>query len=382
MNHMNFKMFLRLIRQGIRNQRNRMAVGVFCVFIGVTVVSSLINLYYDISYKMHEELKSHGANFFVGSKTYSVSPTLDQSVLDLLIKTITREKIVAISPFLYGIARLDLGNAVLVGVDFPEFKKLERHWPIVGQWVSMSFDDRHCVVGRTLANTMHLKVGDSLTVYSQDLNTHAPLTIKGIIETGESADEQVFVNLPLAQRILGLEGKVHHAMLRVEVTGTEAEHLARFLEKTIPFIKADALKRVSYSEGKILESMTGLMTLMVSTIVVLMTLVLMTTLTAMTAFRRKEIALMKALGAKNRSILSYFTVEIILIVLVGTILGIPAGFILAQIFGKTIFLSFVSFRLIVIPFTLAIMSGTAVLAAIIPIRRAYRLDTALVLKEE
>lgn len=361
-----------------------MAVGVLCVAIGVTVVFALINLYYDISHKMHEELKTHGANFFVGSKTPSISPTLDQSILELLTTAISHEKIVAISPFLYGIARLDLGNAVLVGVDFPEFEKLERHWPIVGQWVSMSFDDRNCVVGQTLANAMHLKVGDPLAVYSQDLNKQVQLTIKGIIETGESADEEVFVNLPLAQTILGLEGKIHHVMLRVEATGMEAEHLATHLEKTISFpsIKADALKRVSYSEGKILENLTSLMTLMVSTIVVLMMFVLMTTLTAMILERRKEIALMKALGAKNRSILFHFVAEIILIVLAGTILGIPAGFVLAQIFGKTIFMSSVSFQSIVIPLTLAIMSGTALLAAIVPIKRVYNLNAALVLKEE
>lgn len=359
-----------------------MAVGVFCVLIGVTVVSSLINLYCDISHKMHEELKSHGANFFVGPKALSASTTLDQSVLELITTEISHEKIVAMSPFLYGIARLDLGNAVLVGVDFPEFEKLNSHWPIAGQWVSMSFDDRHCVVGRTLANAMHLRVGDPLAVYSQDLNQHAQLTIKGIVETGESADEEVFVNLSLAQNILGLEGKIHHAMLRVDVTGMEAERLAGHLEKMVPFLKATALKRVSYSEGKILENLTGLMTLMVSTIVVLMMLVLMTTLTAMTVERRKEIALMKALGAKNRSILFHFTAEIVLIVLAGMILGIPAGFVLAQIFGKTIFLSLVSFRPIVIPLTLAIMSGTALLAAIVPIKRVYRLNAALVLKEE
>ncbi len=208
------------------------------------------------------------------------------------------------------------------------------------------------------------------------------LTIRGIVETGQAEDEQIFVNLSLAQKVLGQEGRINHAMLSVLSRDFDIEALAAELERELPGVSAEPLRKVSYSEGKILEKIKGLMALVAVVILAATTLCVMTTLMAMVVERTREIALHKALGAENRSIVRQFLVETGCIGLAGIAAGMAVGFVLAQVLGQAVFGASISFRPATVPLTVTVSLLAALLAAALPVRMAVRVAPATVLKGE
>lgn len=374
-------MFLRILFKSLKVRRNRVFITFFSIMIGAAIITALSSVYFDISAKMSRELRAYGANFFIGPAAASGSRTVDSRTMEDAIKTVPPDRLAGASPYIYGIVRLDLGNAVLAGVDFSGLRRLSPYWQVEGKWIAVDFDDDSCMIGRTLARSMELKVGGTVNVIGSETGFQKTLTVKGIAETGEAEDERIFVNLSLAGKILGVEGQVNHAMLSIITEGTDIDGLAARIEGGFPGIDAKPIRKVSYSEGRILEKIKGLMAIVALIILTVTTLCAMTTLIALVSERTHEIGLMKAIGADDEDIVLQFLSETLVIVLAGVAAGLVAGFILAQILGQAVFRSFVSFRLIVLPMTLIPSVIASLIAAAIPVRMAVRIVPAQVLKE-
>jgi len=229
---------------------------------------------------------------------------------------------------------------------------------------------------------MELKVGDSVNVIKNESGFQKSLTIKGIAETGQAEDEQIFVNLALAGQILGQQGKVNHAMLSIITEGTDIDALASRMETKFPGLDAKPIRKVSHSDGKILDKIKGLMAIIAVIILTVTTLCVMTTLIAIVSERTREIGLMKAIGADDRDIVRQFLSETLAIGLAGVAAGLVLGFLLAQLLGQAVFGSYITFRMLVLPVTLIPSIAASLLAAVLPVRMAVRVVPAQVLKED
>ncbi|MGZ8389107.1 MAG: ABC transporter permease, partial [Rhodoplanes sp.] len=193
----------------------RVAVALAAIMVGATVVSALTNLYFDISIKMSEELRTYGANFFIGPATQKRESGIDQAVYDAILERIPGDRLVGASPYLYGLVHLDRGDAVLAGVSFDGLRRIAPYWQVTGAWIGVDFDDRNCMIGTRLAAALGVKVGDFIQINNRDGATQTRVRVKGIVETGKGEDEQIFVNLPLAQTILGMDRRTDFAMLSI-----------------------------------------------------------------------------------------------------------------------------------------------------------------------
>lgn len=374
------KMFLRLILKALTVRKSRVAIAFLSITIGAAVVSALLCVYFDISIKMSRELRTYGANFFIGPSAVSGERTIPLDVYRQALKGIPPDVVVGASPYLYGIVKLGLGNAVLAGIDFAGIQKLSPYWQVDGRWIVTDFDDRSCMVGKSLAQNMELKVGSTITVVSRDRDQQVKLKIKGIVETGQAEDQQVLVNLALAQKILGEEGKINHGMMSLLTQNFDIGALAASTMNRFLGVDAKPIRKVSHSEGKILDKITGLMAMVAIVILSLTTLCMMTTLMAMVVERTSEIGLVKALGADNATVVVQFLSEIGVIAFSGVTAGILLGYGLAQILGQAVFASSISFRPIVIPLTLAISLAAALIAGAIPLKMTVNVIPAQVLK--
>jgi putative ABC transport system permease protein len=375
-------MFLLILFKSLKIRKNRVAITFFSIMIGAAIITALASVYFDISAKMSRELRAYGANFFIGPQAASGKRTVDGKTIEGAIRMVPADKLIGASPYLYGVVRLDLGNAVLVGVDFSGLHKLTPYWQVEGRWITVDFDESSCLLGKNLAKTMELKVGNAVNVIKGETGFQQRLTVKGIVETGEAEDEQIFVNLNLAGRILGESGRVNHAMLSIVTEGTDIDALAAAMQQQFPEVAAKPLRKVSYSDGKILEKIKGLMAIVAVIILTVTTLCVMTTLIAVVSERTREIGLMKAIGADDRDIARQFLAETLIIGVAGVAAGLAAGFVLAQLLGQAVFGSYISLRMIVIPMTLIPSILAALLAAAMPVRMAVRVVPAQVLKED
>ncbi len=373
-------MIWRLISKNIFVRFNKTLIILLSVTVGASIVFAFSSIYFDINAKMSKELRTYGANFFIAPKDTKEKFVQTKDYQDA-IKLIDKSKLVAASPEVFGLVRLDLGNAIMAGIDFLQAKKLNPFWQIDGKWIEMAFDERHCMIGKTLAKNMELKLGSDVTVENQETGFKKTLKVRGIIETGKAGDSQIFVNLPLAQKILD-QKNVNYVKLSLSYTQDEIENISKKINKALPSLDAKPIRKISQSEGKILDKIKALMALVAVMILSITTLCVNTTLIAAVRERGKEIALQKALGANDKTIVKQFLGENTLVCFAGVILGSFVGYLLAQFMAKAVFDSYVDVRFWVIPITFTISYIATMVASYFPIKKALHILPAVLLRGE
>ena len=373
-------MFWRLIFRALRLRLQRVFIIFTALTVGASIVTAMAAVYFDINTKMSQELRTFGANFYIGSADGGM---MNQAELNAILQKAPDGFITAASPYLYGVARSDLEKIVLMGVNFDAMRILAPYWQITGSEVNVNFDDRNAMIGETLAERLHVKVGDSLQLSKNAVEKHS-FNIKGIVEAGDATDNMLIVNVEFAQNWLNKEGVVNNALLNVQnEQGTNTvDQFAEKIMQQYPDLTARPIRKVSASEGQILEKIKGLMGLISLVILVLATLCVNTTLIAIVGERSKEFALQKALGARKLDIIRQISTEILIIALCAIIIGLGLGYLLAQVLGITVFKSYIDMRLPVLPITILLSLLVAFVAVIIPTRRALSINVANVLKGE
>lgn len=381
----NHSMFWRLIFRAIRLRLQRVLIIFTALTVGASIVTAMAAVYFDINTKMSQELRTFGANFYIGSADGGM---INEAELNAILQNAPNDLVTASSPYLYGVVRSDLEKIVLMGVNFDAMRTLAPYWQITGSAINVNFDDRNAIIGKSLAERLHLKVGDSLQLSKNAVEKHR-FTIKGIVEAGDATDNMLIVNLEFAQNWLEKEGLANNALLNVqsssEKNGNVVNQVDQFADRIMqqyPDLTARPIRKVSASEGQILDKIKGLMGLISLVILVLATLCVNTTLIAIVGERAKEFALQKTLGAKKSDIILQISTEILIIAACAIIVGLGLGYLLAQILGLTVFKSYIDMRLPVIPITITLVLLVAFVAVIIPTRRALNINVANALKGE
>ena len=373
-------MFWRLIFRALRLRLQRVFIIFTALTVGASIVTAMAAVYFDINTKMSQELRTFGANFYIGSTDGGM---MNQAELNAILQKAPDGFITATSPYLYGVARSDLEKIVLMGINFDAMRILAPYWQITGSAINVNFDDRNAMIGKTLAERLHVKVGDSLQLSKNAVEKHS-FNIKGIVEAGDATDNMLIVNVEFAQNWLDKEGVVNNALLNVqnEQGANTVDQFAEKIMQQYPDLTARPIRKVSASEGQILEKIKGLMGLISLVILVLATLCVNTTLIAIVGERSKEFALQKSLGAKKFDIIRQISTEILIIAFCAIIIGLGLGYLLAQVLGITVFKSYIDMRLPVLPITVVLSLLVAFVAVIIPTRRALSINVANVLKGE
>lgn len=366
-----------LVWRALRLRMQRVSVVFAALTVGAAIVTALSAVYFDINAKMSEELRTFGANFYIGP---GHGKSMDQRELQPIIDDAPPGLINAASPMLYGMARTELEKVVVMGVWFESMPKLAPYWQVTGDWVGVNFDDRNAMAGVKLAERLNLKVGDSVTVITDD--GKKKLRIKGLVEAGDATDNMLIVNVDLAQTLLHKIGELNHALLSVNNDLGQVDQYADTLQKQYPQLDIRPIRKVSASEGQVLDKIKGLMGLVSIVILALSLLCVNTTLMAIVGERAKEFALQKALGATHRDIIRQMLAETGLIALAAVVCGWVLGYLLAQLLGMTVFNATIALRLPVLPITLILSLLVAAAAAIVPVRRAVSVEPAKVLKGE
>ncbi len=374
----NNEMFWRLVFRALRLKLQRVLIIFSALTVGASIVTAMSAVYFDINTKMSQELRTFGANFYIGGNN---SGLIKEKAILQILQQAPKGLITAASPYLYGVARSEQEKIVLMGVWFQDMKTLAPYWQITGSRINVNFDQRNAMIGKSLADRLELKVGSSLTLIKNNGETHT-FTLKGIIESGDATDNMLVVNLPFAQQWLDKPGLVTNAQMNVRDDKGQVQAFAQKLQAEYPDLDIHPILKVSASEGQILDKIKGLMGLISLVILVLATLCVNTTLIAIVGERAQEFALQKALGAKQKDIVRQIVTEILIIALLATLTGLGLGYLLAQMLGLTVFHAYIDMRLPVIPITIFLSLLVAAISVIVPTRRALQIEMANILKGE
>jgi putative ABC transport system permease protein len=418
-------MFFRILGKSILKRKSRIAIAIIAVIIGAATTTALLSVSLDVNEKVSYEFSKYGANLVIVPKSNTVEvgfpgvnfgSITEQRYInekDLWkIKSIYwRNNVLGFTPFLYQVVTVGEGineqQVILTGTYFNKYvkilepysqydntifqtgiQKISPWWDVKGNWITNQNDTTSSMIGTMVAEKLDLKIGDKFTIHYkenyQDIinETSYNLTVIGILETGGNEDNQIFVNLQVAQLLTNRTDKVHTVQVSALCTACPVDTFAAEIEEKIPYVEGRTVKQLVSTEMNVLNKVQNMMFLITIVALISAALGVMTTMITSVIERQKEIGLMKSVGAENKRIITLFLSEATIIAVIGGILGYLIGIILAQLIGLSVFAMSITPRLGVIPIVILISIGIVLLASILPLRRAVKVEPAIVLRGE
>ena len=385
-------MFGRLLLQLLRGSRGRLAVALVAIVSGAAVISALLNLDLDVGSKLSQEFRTLGANVVIaprqpqrstpGKTNVAGSPSapglMDENAVVEKLKSVKTAQIVA-APYLYVISRADKTPVVVAGTWVDEAQRLSPTWKIEGNRVESRDDQVHALVGRNVARELHLATGGEIAL--DYLGRTAKLTVAGIVDSGDAEDNQVFVNLVVAQQLSNLDGQIGLVQLNVGGGSKNVADVAAKLAAALPDYDVHPIRQVAAAEGALLGRLRLLIFSMVALILVLTSLCVLATMAALAIERREDVGLMKALGGSISRVVGLFLAEVGVLGAVGGTIGSIVGMVLTRWMGHRVFEATISMRWEIIPLTIALMIAVA-LAGASPLRMLGNVKPAVIFRGE
>lgn len=380
-------MFWRMLWKLFRASSGRLGVALLALGSGATVCSALINLQLDAERKLTREFRALGANIIVSPPhtaraAGNESPLMSESVY-WRIAALRSARVIAAAPYLYIVARSPVGNAeqsvIVAGTMLDEVWRMASWWKIEGQWGEAREQTLRCLVGRNAARQLGVKPGSTLELRFADRS--AVFTVAGVVIAGGAEDNQVFINLPRAQELAGLEGRIGLVQLSVTGSPVEIQAFTSRLATELPGLEVRPVRQLAEAEGHLLGRIRVLILSTVVLILALTTLCVLATMAALAMERRRDVGLMKALGGSMSRVFRLFLTEAGSLGVLGGLLGYGAGILLSEWIGRRVFGVAVTPRLEVLPLTVALMLGVA-LAGALPLRMLRRVCPAAILRGE
>ncbi len=363
------QMFLRLLLRPTVVQRGRTLTALLAVTVAAAVATATLTLYTDVQAKLHREFRHYGANVVVSAKEGQSLPADALQRVDSLLAG----RGIAV-PFSYAVAQTDDGTPIVAaGVDFDRVRKLNDWWS-VSAWPAK---EGEALVGRRAVGVLAPSSGHFNLHFN---NKRLTLIHTGTLTTGSGEDSRVYLELKDFTAWSGLST----SNIEIGVAGS-ANDISRAignLAAALPTAKVEPVRQIVEAEGQVLSKTR--VALLASSLLIVLTaaLCLLATLTAAVLDRRKDFAVMKALGASNRAVNAVFAAEAAALGALGAVAGFVAGLGIAFLIGRLNFSATVAPRLGIFP---SVLLGSILIslgAALLPLRLLQRVQPATILRGE
>lgn len=363
-------MFLRMLVRAAVLRRGRAASALLAMIVAAAVATAMLNLYVDVQAKLRHEFRKYGANVVVVARD---GQDLPNNALSTIGSVLGGSGIAV--PFAYAVGRTADGHSVVVaGTDLEQVQKLDSTWWSVTDWPKASHD---ALVG-TRAVSVVGPPGKPFDLSFQGRTIR--LNPVGTLRTGAAEDSRVYVSLTDFTEWTHLP----YATVEISATGSpqEISTMIQRLGQALPGADVHPVRQVTEGEANVLGKMRA--TLFVAAVLIILTaaVCVLSTLTGWVSDRRRDFALMKALGASGKMLQGFFAAEAAALGAIGSTLGFAIGVGVAIWIGRVNFQAPVSPRLSVLPVVLAGGIVIALVAAIVPISLLRRVQPATILRGE
>ena len=371
-------MFARMLLRAAVLRRRRAASALLAMIVAAAVATAMMNLYVDVQAKLRTEFRNYGANVVIVAKDVAKD---GQSSLpaDALAKveSVLGPKTLAV-PFAYAVARTTAGQSVVVvGTDFARARQLN-HWWKVSHWPNAP---NEALVGMRAATVLSPKIGPNRQPFELTFQGKAiQLAPAGMLQTGAGEDSRIYLDQSEFQNWTG----VAPSTIEVAASGTAAEVEAsiRQLAQLLPTADIRPVRQIMEGEANVLNKTRATLYASATLVVLTSALCVLATLIGWVFDRRRDFAIMKALGASERLVNGFFAAEAAALGVVGAILGFFIGIGVAAWIGRVNFHAPVVPRFGVFPYVLAGSVAVALISAILPIELLRRVQPAIILRGE
>lgn len=432
----NRKMFFTMLWGAVFRRRSRAMMAVIASLVGAATLFCLASVCVAVPQQMNEEMRAYGANLIVTpASATGKSQGIDTATVRNVTALIGAGHSVKSAAYRYESVRINSAPYTIAGVDVKAVRALNRHWNVTGDWPGSG----NVMVGHDVADALGVKVGSRVTIGYRAADASASASssasaksdsdestetaessaqgtqstqttqgeqttqatengrvssgimdnngtefrIAGIVDTGGNEDSIIYATTADVSKLAGHERGADVVEYSVNAMGDELNAIVNRINKnTNTAVKAQTVTRITSSDTRIIAMLQTLFWI-VSLVVLVLTLVgVGTTISSIVSQRRNEIGLRKALGADSRAIGVEFYVESGIYGLIGGLLGTAIGYVLARVLCSTVFGRALGLNWLLCVGSLLLSVAIAVIASIPPVRRATRIDPAIVLREE
>jgi putative ABC transport system permease protein len=374
-------MLLRMLVRAAILRRGRAASALLAMVVAAAVATAMLNLYVDVQAKLRREFRNYGANIILVGKNGASLPPESLSHLD----SVLAGRGVA-APFGMVVARTAGGQAIVVaGTDFDRVRQLDRWWS-VSKWPSsdppIGAENAGAVGHAVLVGVRAMPIvspkNQAFDLSFQGRVLH--VIPAGTVRTGAAEDSRIYLSLPDFMNWTA----VQPSTIEVAANGSaeEVAGVMKQLAETFPSADVRPVRQIMEGEARVLGKTRATLLAAAALIILTAALCVLSTLMGWVFDRRRDFAIMKALGASARLLNGFFAAEAMALGATGALLGFLVGIGIAAWIGRVNFHAAVVPRFSVLPMVLAGSMALTLLSAILPISLLRRVQPAVILRGE
>lgn len=362
----NRTMLAAMVFRSLRNNRRISAWTLLTLTTCAALVTLFTTIRFEIGAKMKQTLRDLGANAVAYPTTQAAAgwtpfEKLAQREGVRFVRLAARVGLIKESP------------VAVVAAEPAALRELTPYWAVTGR---RPLAEGECLPGRHVAETLGLKIGGRAEVAWSAGGPPATLAVVGIVESGDEDDDRVFVTAPASP------GDIGYALLSVAGGEPAMTRLQAELATTASRIAIKPLRQIMYGEEQVLNKIAVLCSAALGAVLVLTALGVSASMLARVVERKKEFALLQALGAHPRSVVTFLLAECTAVGGIGAVAGFAGGTLLAAIVVRQIFKVSISPHGLAFVAALVVTTAVALLAGVVACRRLRRLQPAIALRGE
>jgi putative ABC transport system permease protein len=381
--------------------------------VAAAVATAMLNLFVDVQAKLRREFRNYGANIVVVGNDGASLPADALARVDSML---AGRGIAA--PFALIVARTASGQPVVVaGTNFVRAQQLDRWWS-VSRWPEDSSSDVPTLVaenasgmGRAAAETpisaaqnvaemghpdsispknpvpglVGVRALPMVSPKNQDFDlSFQGKTLRvspvGTVQTGAAEDSRVYISLAHFEAWTG----VQPSTIEVAASGSpeEVDGIMKQLAQALPAADVRPVRQIMEGEARVLGKTHATLVAATGLIILTAALCVLATLMGWVFDRRRDFAIMKALGASERLITGFFAAEAAALGATGAVIGFLLGIGIAAWIGRANFHAPVVPRFSVLPVVVAGSMIVTLISAILPMSLLRRVEPAVILRGE
>ncbi len=384
-------MFLRMLVRAAVLRRGRAVSALFAMVVAAAVATAMLNLYVDVQSKLRREFRNYGANIILVGRDGD-GASLPADTLDRVDSVLAGRGIAA--PFGLVVARTGDGQPIVVaGTDFERVRQLDKWWS-VSSWpaeilkVPTSRAEGAREMGHPESSSPALigvralaavaPKGQAFDLSFQGRTLH--VSPAGTVQTGAAEDSRIYISLADFVAWTG----VQPSTVEVAASGSpeEVAGIMKQLAQAIPAGDVRPVRQIMEGEARVLGKTRATLLAAAALIILTAALCVLSTLMGWVFDRRRDFAIMKALGASGRLLNGFFAAEAAMLGASGAVIGFLLGIGIAAWIGRVNFHAPVVPRWSVLPVVLAGSMAVTLLSAILPITLLRRVQPAVILRGE
>lgn len=361
------QLLLRLVIKAAWVRKDRALTALISVAVVATIATASLTIYSGLEGRLNRDFRGFGANVIATRHDGSFTDS-ELAAMQNVIKA--KQDIV---PIAYAVALAPNGARVIVGgADLPTLTQMNSWWSTKPVNASGS-----ALIGSRVAEQLSPSGKPfTLTFGSKTLSIQP----QAIFTSGSDDDSRIYVTRNELFAVTGLGPNL--ALVRAEGRASDVNVAIARLKAAAPQLDVQPARQITQAQAAVVGKTRSIVLASSAVVLVLIMLCMVATFTSSVLERRKDFAVMKALGASNRTVNFLFAAESALLALAGALAGYIFGSGVAFWIGKA------NFDAAILPqpvLLLPVLLGSvllALLASTAPLRLLQQIQPAGILRGE